>query len=78
VASNSKSALERANSAAAKDERVRDGKLALREYQLNQSAVLTNMQRLRALRLSHEGQQPSVIEPPKPSSSGKRRAGKND
>jgi hypothetical protein len=77
VARNTKSDLERANSAAAKDERVRDGKLALREYQLNQSAVLTNMQRLRALRLSHESQPSPVIEP-KPSGSGKRRAGKND
>ena len=77
MARNTKSALERANSAAAKDERVRDGKLALREYQLNQSAVLTNMQRLRALRLSHEGQLSAVIEP-KPCGSGKRRAGKND
>jgi hypothetical protein len=35
------------------------------------------MQRLRALRLSHEGQLSAVIEP-KPSGSGKRRAGKND
>ena len=77
MAGNNKSAVERANSAAAKDERVRDGKLALREYQLNQSAVLTNMQRLRALRLSRESQQPSVIET-KPSGSGKGRAGKGE
>lgn len=77
MAKNGKSDPERANVAAVKEERRRDGKLAVQEYQISQSAVLTNMQRLRALRLSRENQPPAVIEP-KPSGSNKRRAKKND
>jgi hypothetical protein len=73
----SKSAQERAEVAAAKEERLRDGKLATRDYQLNQSAVLANMQRLRTLRLSRDGRPPPMIEP-KPTGSKKSRAKKND
>jgi hypothetical protein len=69
MAKSSKSAQERAEVAAVKEERLRDGKLALRDYQLNQSAVLANMQRLRTLRLTRDGEPPPVAEP-------KRAAGK--
>ena len=83
MAAGSKSAPERAKAAASKEERARDGKLAVREYQLSQSAVLTNMERLRALRLSQQSQPPPVIEPKradsKKRSDGKKsRAKKND
>jgi hypothetical protein len=64
--------MDRAHAAAAKEERLRDGKLALREYERNQSNVLANMQRLRALRLLRDNQSPLVIEP-KQSSSRKKR-----
>jgi hypothetical protein len=77
MAKSSKSAQERAEVAAAKEERVRDGKLALRDYQLNQSAVLANMQRLRTLRLARDSEPPLVAEPkPEPRSEPKRSAGK--
>ena len=65
-------AADRANIAAIKEERLRDGKLALREYELNRSAVLVNMSRLRALRLSHEAGMPLPAEPKAPSSRKKR------
>jgi hypothetical protein len=68
---------DRANAAAAKEERLRDGKLARQEYEKNQSAVLVNMQRLRALRLSREGEPPPAAEP-KPSVGTKRRAKNHD
>lgn len=66
MAKSSKSAQERAEVAAAKEERLRDGKLALRDYQLNQSAVLANMQRLRTLRLTRDSEPPPVVEPKRP------------
>ena len=64
---------DRASAAAAREERLRDGKLAMREYELNRSAVLVNMQRLRALRLSRDGEPPPAVEP-KPSGGRKKRA----
>lgn len=78
MAKHNKAAPEdRANAAAVREERLRDGKLALREYEKNQSAVLVNMQRLRALRLSREGE-PLPAAEPKPSGGSKRRAKKHD
>ena len=75
MAKSSKSAQERAEVAAAKEERARDGKLALRDYQLNQSAVLANMQRLRTLRLTRDGEPLPAAGPKRPT--GKERpAGK--
>jgi hypothetical protein len=77
MAKSSKSAQERAEVAAVKEERARDGKLALRDYQLNQSAVLANMQRLRTLRLTRDSEPASVAEP-KRSAGKKSRAKKSD
>jgi hypothetical protein len=78
MARNNKAAPEdRANAAAVREERLRDGKLARREYEQNQSAVLVNMQRLRALRLSRESEPPPAAEP-KPAGGTKKRAEKND
>ncbi|MBX9841639.1 MAG: transcriptional regulator [Xanthobacteraceae bacterium] len=68
-----KATADRADAAAVREERLRDGKLARREYEQNQSAVLVNMQRLRALRLSRESELPPAAEP-KPSGGSKRRA----
>jgi hypothetical protein len=73
--SNKAAPEDRANAAAVKEERLRDGKLARREYEQNQSAVLANMQRLRALRLSQQRELPPAAEP-KPSDGTKRRAKK--
>ena len=85
MAKGSKSAQERAEVAAAKEERLRDGKLALKDYQLNQSAVLANMQRLRTLRLSRESEPPAAVEPKQPrgkksppKKQAKKQAKKND
>ena len=75
MAKSSKSAQERAEVAAVKEERARDGKLAVKDYQLNQSAVLANMQRLRTLRLTRDSAPPPVAEP-KPSAGKKSRAKK--
>ena len=75
MATSSKSAQERAEIAAAREERARDGKLALRDYQNSQSAVLANMQRLRTLRLTRDGQPPPVVEP-QPAGRKKNRAKK--
>jgi len=72
---NKMSPMDRANAAADKQERLQDGKLALREYERHQSDVLANMQRLRALRLLRADQSPLVIEP-KESSSAKKRTKK--
>jgi hypothetical protein len=66
MAKSSKSAQERAEVAAVKEERARDGKLAVKDYQLNQSAVLANMQRLRTLRLTRDSAPPPVAEPKGP------------
>jgi hypothetical protein len=40
----------------AKEERVRDAALAMREYEANKLAVRTNTARLRALRLAKEAE----------------------
>ena len=55
-----KTAIERANAVAAKQERGRDAKLAMQEYQLQKVNVLVNMARLRALRLARDTQRPSA------------------
>ena len=59
MVTSNKSAHERADIAAAKEARLRDGKLALRDYQHRQLAILANMQRLRTLRLSRDSVPPS-------------------
>jgi hypothetical protein len=38
----------------------------VKDYQLNQSAVLANMQRLRTLRLTRDSAPPPVAEPKRP------------
>ena len=76
MAKSSKSAQERAEVAAVKEERARDGKLAVKDYQLNQSAVLANMQRLRALRLTRDSEPPPVAEPKRPT--GKKSRAKKE
>jgi hypothetical protein len=77
MARSNKTAADRTNAAAVKEERLRDGKLARREYEQNQSAALVNMQRLRALRLSRESEPPPAAEP-KLSVATKGRAKKHD
>jgi hypothetical protein len=59
MVTSNKSAHEHADIATAKEARLRDGKLALRDYQRRQSAILANMQRLRTLRLSRDSEPPS-------------------
>jgi hypothetical protein len=76
MAKSSKSAQERAEVAAVKEERARDGKLAVKDYQLNQSAVLANMQRLRTLRMTRDSAPPPVAEPKRPA--GKKSRAKKE
>jgi hypothetical protein len=57
MAANGESAIKRANAATAKEERDRDAKLAMQQYRLDESSVLANMKRLRALRLARETRQ---------------------
>ena len=72
MAKSSRTAADRADAAALKHERMQDGKLARRDYDLNQSAFLANMQRLRALRLSRDGEPVPVTEPKPPVAKKKR------
>jgi hypothetical protein len=72
---NSKSMLDRTNAAAIKEERLRDRELALREYELGQSAVLLNMRRLRAARLLRQNEPPVELDA-KPSADKKASADK--
>lgn len=44
----------RAARSALRDERARDAKLAMEQYEANKLAVLTKTERLRALRLANE------------------------
>ena len=61
---------------AAKEERARDAKLAMREYEAEKVAIEVKTARLRALRLAKEAERPRVPpdHPPPPTSGAARRS----
>jgi hypothetical protein len=60
----------------AKEERARDAKLAMHEYEAEKLAIEVKTARLRALRLAKEAERPRVLSdhPPLPTSGAARRS----
>ncbi len=56
-----KDAQQRAAIASKKEERARDGALAMKEYEAEKLAVRANAERLRALRLAREAAAPQPV-----------------
>ena len=67
-----KSAEEQAAIATAKELRARDAELAMREYQLERTAIAARTERLRELRLSRERE--AAKNPPPPPVAPKKKA----